>query len=110
MNIGYFSYPHPQNEPVLNYAPGSKEREVLKKTLAELKSQSIDVPMYIGAEEVRSGNKKPLRPPHEISHTLGHYHEGDASHVKQAIDAAMHARKSWTKMNWETRANIFLKA
>ena len=110
MNLGYFNYPHPANEPVFNYAPGSKEREVLKKTLAELKSQSIDIPMYIGAEEVRSGKKYPLKPPHEIAHTLGHYHEGDASHVKQAIDAALQARKSWTKMSWENRANIFLKA
>src|SRR6476660_6434435 len=66
--------------------------------------------MYIGSQEVRSGKKRALRPPHEIAHTLGYYHEGDAAHVNQAIDAAMQARKSWTKMNWETRANIFLKA
>src|SRR5215831_18099031 len=103
MSLGYFNYPHPANEPVLNYAPGSKEREALKKTLAELRSQQADVPMYIGGQEVRSGKKHALRPPHEIAHTLGYYHEGDASHVKQAIDAAMQARKAWARMNWETR-------
>ena len=69
MNLGYFNYPLPQNEPVLNYAPGSKERETLKKTLAELKSQQIDIPMYIGSEEVRTGDTRPIRPPHEIAHT-----------------------------------------
>ena len=108
--IGYFNYPLPLNEPVLNYAPGSKERETLKKTLAELKSQSMDIPMYIGGEEVRSGKKKAIRPPHEISHTLGHFHAGDESHVKQAIDAALRAKNAWAKLSWENRANIFLRA
>ena len=88
MNTGYFSYPLPTNEPVYNYAPGSPERAALKKTLEELKSKQVDVPMYIGSEEVRTGNLKAIRPPHEIGRTLGHFHEGDGSHVSQAIDAA----------------------
>lgn len=110
MSLGYFNYPLPVNEPVLNYAPGSAERETLKNTLKELKSAAIDIPMYIGGEEVRSGNRQPIHPPHEIAHTLGHFHAGDASHVKQAIEAALKARKSWADMSWETRAHIFLKA
>jgi 1-pyrroline-5-carboxylate dehydrogenase len=65
MNLGYFSYPLPANEPVYNYAPGSPERAALKKTLEELKSQAIDVPMYIGAEEVRTGKLQAIKPPHE---------------------------------------------
>jgi 1-pyrroline-5-carboxylate dehydrogenase len=110
MNLGYFDYSLPVNEPVLNYSPGSKEREILKKTLAELKSQQMDIPMYIGANEVRTGNKTPIHPPHEISHTLGFFHAGDEAHVHQAIDAALQARENWAKMNWETRANVFLRA
>lgn len=110
MNLGYFSYPLPQNEPVLNYAPGSKERETLQKTLAELKSSDIDIPMYIGAEEVRTGKKTAIHPPHERAHTLAHFHAGDESHVRQAIDAALAAREAWSEMSWENRANIFLKA
>ena len=110
MSLGYFNYPLPVNEPVLNYAPGSAERETLKNTLKELKSAAIDIPMYIGGEEVRSGNRQPIHPPHEKAHILGHFHAGDASHVKQAIEAALKARKSWADMSWETRAHIFLKA
>src|ERR1700730_8808486 len=110
MNFGYFNYPLPQNEPVLSYAPGSKERETLKKTLAELKKQQMDIPMYIGHEEVRSGKKQAIHPPHEIAHTLGYFHAGDENHVKQAIEAALRARESWANMSWENRANIFLKA
>lgn len=110
MDLGYFSYPTPANEPVLNYAPGSKERDLLKQTLKELKGQTADIPMYIGGEKVRTGKTAAIHPPHEISHTLGNYHRGDASHVTRAIEAALAARESWATMSWEDRAAIFLKA
>ncbi|HEY2725668.1 MAG TPA: aldehyde dehydrogenase family protein, partial [Parafilimonas sp.] len=110
MNLGYFSYPMPANEPVLNYAPGSNERAQLKKVLSELKNKETDVPMYIGSEEVRTEKKVALHPPHEIAHTLGYYYAGNEEHVKQAIDAAMNAREAWANMPWEERAHIFLKA
>lgn len=110
MSFGTFSYPMPANEPILNYTPGSAERKRLKEVLAELKGQTVDVPMYIGREEVRTGKKVAMHPPHETSHTLGHFHAGDESHVHQAIEAALAARQAWTAMSWENRANIFLKA
>ncbi|MBD0364764.1 MAG: L-glutamate gamma-semialdehyde dehydrogenase [Flavisolibacter sp.] len=110
MNLGYFSYPLPVNEPVFNYDPGSPERTALKKTIAALKEQPMDVPMYIGSEEVRTGKKLPINPPHEKKFTLGHYHEGEESHVHQAIDAALAAREMWVNMTWESRAHIFLRA
>ena len=110
MSLGYFSYPMPANEPVLSYAPGSAERKRLKEVLVELKKEQIDVPMYIGSKEVRTNKKGTLHPPHEIAHTLGTYSEGNEKHVQQAIDAALAAKESWANMDWETRANIFLKA
>lgn len=110
MRIGTFSYPMPVNEPVLSYAPGSSERKRLKEVLAELKSQQIDVPMYIGNKEVRTNKKGEMRPPHEKAHVLGTYSEGNEKHVTQAIDAALAAKENWANMSWENRANIFLKA
>ncbi len=110
MNFGYFSYPMPVNEPVLSYAPGSPERKRLKDVLAELKKQQIDVPMYIGAKEVRTNKKMALHPPHEIKHTLGYFNAGEEKHVRQAIDAALAAKENWTNTSWEKRASIFLKA
>ncbi|HXB06202.1 MAG TPA: aldehyde dehydrogenase family protein, partial [Puia sp.] len=107
---GYYHYPAPVNEPVLNYAAGSKEKETLKKALKELKSAEHDIPMYIGGQEIRTGKKIVLRPPHEISHTLGYFHEGDESHVQQAIDAALGAKEKWAALSWENRAGVFLKA
>jgi 1-pyrroline-5-carboxylate dehydrogenase len=110
MSLGYFHYPAPANEPVLNYGPGSKEKENLKKAIKELKGKEYDIPMYIGDKQVRTGKKIALRPPHEIAHTLGYFHEGDESHVQEAIDAALAAKEKWAALNWENRAGIFLKA
>ncbi|HSB94073.1 MAG TPA: aldehyde dehydrogenase family protein, partial [Flavitalea sp.] len=110
MSFGTFSYPIPTNETVHSYAPGSAERAALKKVLGELKSQQVEVPMYIGSEEVKSGKLVAMNPPHETAHVLGHYHAGDESHVKQAIEAALEAKEAWANMNWEDRAGIFLKA
>lgn len=110
MNLGYFNYPMPANEPVLSYAPGSKEKALLKAALKELKSEEIDVPMYIGGKEVRTNKKVAMRPPHEIKHVLGYFHAGEEKHVQQAIDAALAAKEGWANMAWENRANIFLKA
>jgi len=110
MPKGFFHVPLPQNEPVLSYAPGSKERQLLKKALADARAQELEIPMYIGAEEVRSGNKKKLSPPHDHKHVLGYFHEGDKSHVEQAIQAALNAKELWSHLSWEHRASIFLKA
>jgi 1-pyrroline-5-carboxylate dehydrogenase len=110
MNLGYFYYPLPVNEPVYSYAPGSPERAAMKKTLEELKATPADVPMYIGAEELRTGKLQGIRPPHETARILGHYHEGGESQVHQAIAAALSAREAWANMSWENRAGIFLKA
>ncbi len=109
MNYGDFYYPIPTNEAQLNYAPGSPEKALLKKALKEYKSIKSDVPMYIGSEEIRTNKKLALRPPHERKHLLGHFHEGDASHVKQAINAALKAKDKWANTSWENSANIFLK-
>lgn len=100
----------PANEPVLNYGPGSPEKKKLKEVLAELKSQEVDIPMYIGSKEVRTNKKKAIHPPHETSHTLGYFHAGEEKHVHQAIEAALAAKENWAATSWENRANIFLKA
>lgn len=110
MSLGYFNYPAPHNEPVLSYAPGTKEREALKNALGELKSTTHDIPMFIGSQEVRTGKKIALHPPHEIAHTLGHFHEGDETHVRHAIDEALKAKAAWAALPWEDRAAVFLKA
>jgi 1-pyrroline-5-carboxylate dehydrogenase len=110
MHNAYFHYEEPKNEPVLNYGPGSPERKALQKALADAKAEVKDIPMYINGKEVRSGKTSEIRPPHETAHLLGHFHIADASHVNQAIEAALAAQPKWADMAWEHRAAIFMKA
>lgn len=110
MNNGYFYFEAPVNERVRDYAPGSGDAQSLKNAITALKQEQRDIPMFINGMEVRTNNKKEIRPPHEINHLLGHFHAGDKSHVEQAIDAALSARQSWAATSWEHRAAIFLKA
>ena len=111
MSNAFFSVPKAINEPVKSYAKGSAERSALLNEYNRLYNLTpIDIPMYIGAEEVRTQLKKNMAPPHEHAKVLGVFNFGDASHVHQAIDAALTARKQWAKLPWQDRAAIFLRA
>ena len=107
---GFFKVPEPVNEPIYSYALGSKERRLLQEAVQKALSEETDIPMYIGGEEVRTGRKVSIHPPHRHQHTLGYYHGGDKTHVQAAIDAALAAKSDWENLPWEERAAIFLKA
>lgn len=110
MPKGIYHLPDVKNEPVKSYAPGSPERAALKIKINELNRGGLDLPMIIGGKEIRTGNLHDIRPPHNHRQLLGHYHQGDKSHVQMAIDAALKAKPAWEAMHWESRAAIFLKA
>jgi 1-pyrroline-5-carboxylate dehydrogenase len=105
-----YMVPEALNEPVKSYTPGSKEREELKRALAEARSEQVDIPMIIGGQEVRTNDRQAIHPPHDIHHVLGHYHRGNEIHVAMAIEAALKAKQAWTDLHWRERASIFLKA
>lgn len=110
MSKGIFNVPTPINEPIKNYAPDSAERKALQAMLKELRSKEIEVPMYIGGNEVKSNVKVRMSPPHDHKHTLGYFHRSDKKHVSLAIRSALSAKKKWAELSWEHRASIFLKA
>jgi 1-pyrroline-5-carboxylate dehydrogenase len=110
MPKGIYHVPVAKNEPVKSYAAGSPERKELQAMLKTLRAKEVDVPMFIGGKEVRSGKKVRMAPPHDHKHTLGYFHKSDKTHIKQAIDAALKAKADWEALAWEHRASIFLKA
>ena len=110
MSKGFFTVPVPTNEPVYTYAVGTKERKLLKAAIDEARSKQIDIPMYIGGKEITTSKKVRIAPPHDHQHILGQYNQGDKSHVTDAINAALAAKKDWENLAWEDRAAIFLKA
>ncbi len=109
MSNAYFKVPHPQNEPIYSYAPGTPEREALKKKLSELMAKEIEVPLIIGGKEIRTGKTGEMHTPHDHGIKLGVYHKASKKEVEMAIEAALEARRAWAEMPWEQRVSIFLK-
>lgn len=109
MSNAYFKVPQPINEPIKSYAPGTPERDELKKKLSSLRSQKIEVPLIIGGEEIKTGNTEEMRIPHNHSHVLGVYHKAGKKEVEMAIESALEARKQWSELPWEQRVSVFLK-
>jgi 1-pyrroline-5-carboxylate dehydrogenase len=102
--------PFPQNEPILSYAPGSAEKEAVLAAYKKMYNETIEVPLEINGQPVTTGDLAPMSPPHAHQHILGHYHKASSKEVEQAISGALAARTQWSKMPWESRAAIFLKA
>ena len=110
MNNAIPQIPTPENEPVLSYAPGSPERSSLQRRLKELKNEQVEIPAFIGGEEVRTGNTAEVRMPHDHQHVLAKVHKCGSDEVERAIEASLEARKKWARMPWTERAAIFLRA
>lgn len=110
MSNGYFKVEMPKNEPVKAYLPGSPERASLKKELERQSAQVVQVPMIIGGKEVWTGRKTKAVMPHDHAHVIAEAASGGEKELKDAIAAALAARKAWTEMPMEHRVSIFLKA
>jgi len=106
---GPVTVPIPRNEPVRSYAPGSPERASLKARLEEMRNQTIEIPLVIGGEEIRTGKMGECRAPHDHKVLLARYHKMEKEHVDLAIKEALKARREWAGMPWNHRAAIFLK-
>ena len=110
MSNGYFKVEMPKNEPVKAYLPGSPERASLKKELERQSAQVVQVPMIIGGKEVWTERKTKAVMPHDHAHVIAEAASGGEKELKDAIAAALVARKAWTEMPMEHRVSIFLKA
>ncbi len=107
---GFFKVPKAVNEPVKGYAPNSPEKAAVLDAYKKMWNTTIDVPLYIGSEEIRTGNTRTMSAPHDHQHIVGTYHLAEKSHVEKAIANALNSRHAWANMAWEQRAAIFLKA
>ena len=108
--MGNYRIPTPKNEPIKSYAPGTPEREALKKALVDLKSRKLSVPMVIGGKDITTGDTVEMTAPHDHSLELGHYYRGGKKEIEMAVQAALEAKQDWVNLPWEQRAAIFLKA
>jgi 1-pyrroline-5-carboxylate dehydrogenase len=102
--------PPPTNDPNLTYAPGTPERAEIKTRLVDMASERVEIPLVIGGREVRTGKTGQAVMPHKHAHVLGTYHKASGKEVRQAIQAALSARRDWANWSWEDRAAVLLRA
>jgi len=107
---GFFNVPKAVNEAVKSYAPHSPEKAAVLAAYRKMWNETIDVPMYIGGKEIRTGNTRTLSAPHDHKHIVGTYHLAEKSHAEAAIQNALDSKEKWANLAWEQRAAIFLKA
>lgn len=110
MATGFYNVPKAVNEPVKSYAPNSPERLELMSTYKKMYNEKVDIPIYIGGKEIRTGKTVSIHPPHEHKHTVGNYHLAEKRHIEDAVTTSMDARKKWAATPWQNRAAIFLRA
>jgi len=110
MNNAIFLFDVPENEPILDYAPGSKEREEIKAELERIRNEEIEIPLIIGGKEVRTGKTGKVVMPHNHGKALATYHQATEKEVKMAIDAAMNAKAEWDSVSWLERSSIMMRA
>jgi 1-pyrroline-5-carboxylate dehydrogenase len=102
--------PRPQNEPVYSYAPGSPERAALKAQLKKMLGETLEIPLIIGGNEVKTGNLADCRCPHDHGHLLAQYHKAGPEEIEMAVNEAKKAWGEWSEMDWISRASVFLRA
>jgi 1-pyrroline-5-carboxylate dehydrogenase len=102
--------PRPENDPNLSYAPGTPARAELKARLKQMAAETVDIPIIIGGNEIRTGATEKVVMPHKHGHVLGNFHKATGEHVRQAADAAVKARKEWSSWSFDDRAAVFLRA
>jgi 1-pyrroline-5-carboxylate dehydrogenase len=107
MTNAIFNLPESYNEPAFSYAPGTRERALLKAELNRQYNQVVDIPLIINGEEVRTGRLQNAVCPHEHGHVLAQYHEAGEAEINLAIQAALAAKADWESTPWEERAAIF---
>jgi 1-pyrroline-5-carboxylate dehydrogenase len=107
---GIFHIRKPENEPVLGYAPGTKERDELNAKLKEMLENPVEIPCIIGGREVLTSDLVEMTAPHNHKQVLGHYHRAGVKEAEMAIAAANEAKIAWSEIDWSSRATILLKA
>lgn len=110
MGKGFFQVPTAVNEPIKTYAPGTPEREEVLATYKEMFNSKMEVPLYIGSDQIKTGDTRTMRPPHDHKHELGVFHLAKKEHIDQAIQSALNAKEKWANLPWEQRTAVFLKA
>jgi 1-pyrroline-5-carboxylate dehydrogenase len=107
---GHRRVPPPVNDPIKSYAPGTPERASVKARLKQMAGEVVEIPLFIGGKEIKTGSCGQVVMPHDHKHVLGGFHKATEAHVADAIAAARAAQKEWAAWSFDDRAAVILKA
>ena len=100
---------HPENEPILNYEVGSKERKDLEEEIEKQLSEIIEIPCIINGEEIYTNNTVTQVVPHNHKHILANVHLASQKEIEMACNSAVKAQEAWIDLGLEKRSRIFEK-
>ncbi|MDP6562513.1 MAG: L-glutamate gamma-semialdehyde dehydrogenase [Candidatus Thalassarchaeum sp.] len=98
---------HPDNEPILGYAPGSNERELLQAEMDRQMSEVVEIPCIINGETVYTGVTTTQVIPHNHGHIIANVHLAGRAEMEAACDAAVQAQQDWIDIGLEGRCAVF---
>lgn len=106
------NFPKPASSPFISFAKGTPERAQLEKEIEEMVvkfPRTYAIPLWIG-EPIYIGSSVFVCAPHDLSRNISHVNQANKRHVIEAINMVLDARKSWAKIPWELRLQIFQQA
>jgi 1-pyrroline-5-carboxylate dehydrogenase len=98
---------HPDNEPILGYAPGSEERALLHAEMDRQMSEVIEIPCIINGEEVYTEVTATQVIPHDHGHIIANVHLAGRAEMEAACDAAVQAQQDWIELGLEGRCAVY---
>ena len=98
---------HPDNEPILGYAPGSDEKELLQAEMDRQMSEVVEIPCIINGEAVYTGVTTTQVIPHDHGHVIANVHLAGRVEMEAACDAAVQAQQDWIDIGLEGRCAVF---
>ena len=100
MKNSFIKSPSVENEEVLLYAPGSKEKDAVLKAYDHLLNTKIDIKLKIDGREIDTKEKNKMSPPHDYKNILGSYSIADKNHVDLANKSALTAKEKWNELGF----------
>ncbi|XP_032525789.2 delta-1-pyrroline-5-carboxylate dehydrogenase, mitochondrial [Danaus plexippus] len=99
-----------QNEPVLGYRAGSKERTELINELKRTAAVTEEVPIVIGDEHIKDGEPRYQVMPHDHGRKLAKFYYASEKTIQKAIQTSADAQRRWDKTPLEERIRIWQNA
>lgn len=99
-----------ENEEVVSYPKDSEQYKSLMAEYDRMAEEVIEIPVVIGGKEIFTGNVEECVIPHDNKKVIARYHLAGEEEAKLAVEESLKAREKWSKLPWDERVSIFMRA